>query len=163
VLLVLLPAEHRQKSRPIRTLQRCRSMANVGAEHLPKIGRTRSELHFLNAAAQTRVLSVARIRLDFPPICATLQKDILRNDVSKFESYMASQPVQSLRCYFPVCENRRHSRGLGYRARVSGRQFLESRSWIDDFAALVSARHFPISVSACRRPVRCETETGLSV
>jgi hypothetical protein len=60
----LLPAEHRQKSRPIRTLQRCRSMANVGAEHLPKIDRTRSELHFLNAAAQTRVLSVARIRLD---------------------------------------------------------------------------------------------------
>ncbi len=39
-----------------------------------------------------------------------------------------SQPVRSLRHDFRVCENRRHSRGLGGPARVSGLQFQDFRS-----------------------------------
>jgi hypothetical protein len=37
----------------------------------------------------------------------------LCDDISEFESYMASQPVRSLRRGFQVWENRRPSRGLG--------------------------------------------------
>jgi hypothetical protein len=66
----------------------------------------------------------------------------------------------SPRFYFLVCENPRHSRGLGWRAPVSGRQFLVFRSWTGGFRAPVSARHFSISVSAWLRPVRYLTETG---
>ena len=62
---------------------------------------------------------------------------------------------------FPVCENRRHSRGLGWRAGVSGWQILEFRLWIGGFAVPVSARHFPIFVSVCQRLVRYVAETGL--
>jgi len=36
---------------------------------------------------------------------------------------MPSQAVRSLRCDFRVWANRRHSGGLGWRARVSGRHF----------------------------------------
>ena len=74
---------------------------------------------------------------------------------------LLSQPVRSPLCDFRVCENRRDSRGLGWRARVSGRQIPDFRVRTGSFAAPVSARHFPISVSACPRPVRYVTETGL--
>jgi hypothetical protein len=81
--------------------------------------------------------------------------------IREFESSHPSQPVRSLLCDFRVCENRRHSRGLGWRALVSGWQILEFRLWTGGFAAAVSARHFPISVSAYPRPVRYVTEIGL--
>jgi len=74
---------------------------------------------------------------------------------------MLSQSVRSPLCDFRVRENHRHSRGLGWRARVSGRQILEFQVWTGGFTAPVSARHFPISVSTCHRPVRYGTETGL--
>jgi hypothetical protein len=57
--------------------------------------------------------------------------------------------------------NCRDSGGLGWRARVSARQFPNFRSWIGGFQAPVSGRHSPISVAVCRRPVRHVTETGL--
>ena len=41
-----------------------------------------------------------------------------------------------------VSENRRHSRGLGWRALVSGWQMPEFCVWTGGFAAAVSARHF---------------------
>jgi Alpha/beta hydrolase of unknown function (DUF900) len=63
-------------------------------------------------------------------------------------------------CDFWLCENCRHSCGLCWRARVSGWQIPDFRLWTGCFVALVSARHFPISVSPCPRPVRCVTETG---
>src|SRR5437660_8971581 len=44
--------------------------------------------------------------------------------------------------------------------RLSGRQFLVFRPLRGGFRAPVSARHFPISISAGRRPVRLPTETG---
>ena len=81
--------------------------------------------------------------------------------ICEFESSHPSQPVRSPLCDFRVCENRRHSRGLGWRALVSGWQILEFRLWTGGFAAPVSACHFPIAVSANSRPVRYVTETGL--
>jgi hypothetical protein len=62
---------------------------------------------------------------------------------------------------FRVGENRRHSRGLGGRAAVSGQQVLKFPVCTSGFVAPVSAHHFPISVSARPRPVRYLTETGL--
>ena len=44
--------------------------------------------------------------------------------ICELESSHPSQPVRSPLCFFRVCENRRHSRGLGWRAGVSGRQIL---------------------------------------
>jgi hypothetical protein len=61
---------------------------------------------------------------------------------------------------FPGGWNPRHSRGLGWRAPVSDRQFLVFRSLRGGFRAPVSARHFPISIPACRRLVRLLTEAG---
>jgi hypothetical protein len=78
---------------------------------------------------------------------------------SDFDSAMRtarpSQPVRSLLCDFRVGENRRHSRGLGERAAVSGQQIVKFPVWTSGFVAPVSAHHFPISVSARPRPVRC--------
>src|SRR5437660_10799808 len=47
------------------------------------------------AAAQTRIVSVARIRLDSRE-SERLFKGIICDDVSEFESHMASQPVVSV-------------------------------------------------------------------
>jgi hypothetical protein len=74
---------------------------------------------------------------------------------------MPSHAVRSLLCDFRVGENRRHSRGLGGRAAVSGQQIPKFPVWTSGFVAPVSAHHFPISVSARPRPVRYLTETGL--
>ena len=41
--------------------------------------------------------------------------------IQEFESSLGSQAVGSPGCYFPVRENPRHSRGLGWHAPVSGR------------------------------------------
>jgi hypothetical protein len=92
---------------------------------------------------------------------SSFSKGALQNDICRFESYMPSQPVRSPLRDFRVCENRRHSRGLGWRALVSGWQILEFCLWTGGFAAPVSGRHFPISVSAYPRPVRYVPETGL--
>ena len=78
----------------------------------------------------------------------------------RYVSRKGSQPARSPLGFFRVCENRRHSRGLGWRALVSGWRILEFRLWTGGFAAAVSAHHFPISVSAYPRPVRYVTETG---
>ena len=98
VLLVWPPAEHLWIGRnrgPIRASQRCRSMANVGAERLLKIpGRHEARRHFPSGAAQTRIVSAARIRLDSWKSLRTF-KGIICGDISEFESSMGSQPVRS--------------------------------------------------------------------
>jgi hypothetical protein len=66
---------------------------------------------------------------------------------------LLSHAVWSPGCYFPVGENRRHSRRLGWGAPVSGRQVLAFRLLRGGFRAPVSAGDFSISVSAGRRPV----------
>jgi hypothetical protein len=83
--------------------------------------------------------------------------------ISKSESSLGSQAVGSLAYYFSVRENPRHSRGLGWRTPVSDRRFMTFRSSRGGFRAPISERHFPISISACRRPVRYLTETGFGV
>jgi hypothetical protein len=53
------------------------------------------ELRIASAAAQTRIVSVARIRLDFRKSLRPF-KGIICHDISEFESYMPSQAVRSL-------------------------------------------------------------------
>ena len=103
---------------------------------------------------------VAEVHDRMPAILArsSFAKGALQNHICRFESCMLSQPVRSSLCDFRVCESRRHSRGLGWRAGASSRHILEFRLWIGGFAVPVSARHFPISVSAYPRPVRYVTE-----
>jgi hypothetical protein len=60
-----------------------------------------------------------------------------------------------------VGENRRHSRGLGWGAPVSGPQFLAFRLLRGGFLAPVSGGDFLISVSGVQRPVRQQTESRL--
>src|ERR1700731_894963 len=70
---------------------------------------------------------------------------------------LVSQRVLSLGCYFPVGENRRHSRRLGWGAPVSGPQFLAFRLLRGGFLAPVSGGDFPISVSGVQRSGRQQT------
>jgi hypothetical protein len=79
-----------------------------------------------------------------------------------------SQAVGSPGCYFPVCENPRHSRGLGWHAPVSVRQFLPFRSVGAGFGrrSLVAIFQFPFRWGRdrfdCRqRPVRRAPLGGL--
>jgi hypothetical protein len=55
----------------------------------------RPELRIPNVAAQTRIVSVARIRLDARKSVRPF-KGIICDDVSEFESHMASHAVRSL-------------------------------------------------------------------
>ena len=75
--------------------RRRRMMANVRAERLLKIPAEPSpELGIPGAAAQTRVVSMAKIRLDRRK-STRLFKGIICDDISEFESHMPSQTVQS--------------------------------------------------------------------
>jgi len=69
------------------------------------------ELRIPNAAAQTRMVSVAKIRLDRRK-STRLFKGIICDDISEFESHMPSQPVQSLWVRSSSQKFVRHSRGL---------------------------------------------------
>jgi hypothetical protein len=71
-------------------------MANVRAERLLKIPAEPSpELLIPGAAAQTRVVSMAGIRLGSEE-SARAFKGIICDDISEFESHMPSQAVESL-------------------------------------------------------------------
>ena len=98
VSLVLPPADHLWIGRnrgPICALtQRCRSMTNVCAR-TPAGCCTGPELRTPGAAPQTRMVSVARIRLGSWE-SARAFKGIICDDVSEFESYMPSHAVGSL-------------------------------------------------------------------
>src|SRR5260370_23131846 len=99
VLLALPPADHllietdRGQFVPSR---RRRMMANVRAERLLKIPAEPSpRAAYPGAAAQTRMVSMAGIRLDS---CKSVRsfKGIICDDISEFESHMPSQAVPSL-------------------------------------------------------------------
>ena len=81
----------RQKSRRFLPSQRSTNARKHPCWH-PGI---RPELRFPHAAAQTRIVSVARIRLDSRKSVRPF-KGIFCADVSEFESRMPSQPVRSL-------------------------------------------------------------------
>jgi hypothetical protein len=71
-------------------------MANVGAERLLKIPAEPSpELLIPGAAAQTRIVSKARIRLDSRKSVRSF-KGIICDDISEFESSHPSHAVRSL-------------------------------------------------------------------
>ena len=76
----------------LRLSQQCASMTNapVATRSCP-----RPELRIPNAAAQTRVVSLARIRLDSQK-SVRLFKEIICDDISEFESHMPSHAVGSL-------------------------------------------------------------------
>jgi hypothetical protein len=77
-------------------------MANVPAERLLKIPAEPSpELRIPGAAAQTRVVSVAGIRLESGE-SARAFKGIICDDISEFESHMPSHAVRSLPANVPA-------------------------------------------------------------
>ena len=89
--LALPPADHllieRERGQFVPSRRR-RMMANVGAERLLKIPAEPSpELRIPNAAAQTRVVSMARIRLGSWESARSF-KGIICLDISEFESHM---------------------------------------------------------------------------
>src|SRR5439155_18025755 len=99
VLLALPPADHllieRDRGQFVPSRRR-RMMANVRAERLLKSPAEPSpELRIPGAAAQTRVISLAAIRLGSWE-SARAFKGIICDDISEFESHMPSQPVRSL-------------------------------------------------------------------
>src|SRR5258708_14820710 len=98
VLLALPPADHllieRERGQFVPSRRR-RMMANVRAERLLKIPAEPSpELLISGAAAQTRVVSLAGIRLGSWE-SARAFKGIICDDISEFESHMPSQAVRS--------------------------------------------------------------------
>src|SRR5262245_13133609 len=99
VLLALPPADHllieRDRGQFVPSRRR-RMMANVRAERLLKIPAEPSpELLIPGAAAQTRVVSLAGIRLGSWE-SARAFKGIICHDISEFESHMPSHAVGSL-------------------------------------------------------------------
>src|SRR5260370_12117692 len=96
VLLALPPADHllneRDRGQFVPSRRR-RMMANVRAERLLKIPAEPSpELRIPGAAAQTRLVSRAGIRLG-PWESARAFKGIIYDDTAEFESHMPSQAV----------------------------------------------------------------------
>jgi hypothetical protein len=73
----------------------------------------RAELRITAAAAQTRMVSVARIRL-VSRKSTRLFKGIICDDISEFESHMPSQPVGSLCAVSGLQKYVRHSRELAH-------------------------------------------------
>src|SRR5262249_16425559 len=99
VLMALPPADHllieRARGQFVASRRR-RMMANARAERLLKIPAEPSpELRIPGAAAQTRVVSMAGIRLDSRKSVRSF-KGIICDDISEFESHMPSQAVRSL-------------------------------------------------------------------
>src|SRR6516225_4427006 len=113
VLLALPPADHlpieRDRGQFVPSRRR-RMMANVRAERLLKIPAESSpELRIPGAAGQTRVVSLAGIRLDSRKSVRPF-KGIICDDISEFESSHPSHAVGSLWRVYPVhglCEQRR--------------------------------------------------------
>src|SRR5215467_1259505 len=100
VLLALPPADHlpieRDRGQFVPSRRR-RMMANVRAERLLKIPAESSpELRIPGAAGQTRVVSLAGIRLDSRKSVRPF-KGIICDDISEFESHMPSHAVPSLK------------------------------------------------------------------
>jgi hypothetical protein len=96
VLLALPPADHllneRDRGQFVPSRRR-RMMANFRAECLLKIPAEPSpELRIPNAAAQTRIVSKARIRLDSRKSVRSFT-GIICDDISEFESHMPSHAV----------------------------------------------------------------------
>src|SRR5262249_33750803 len=134
VLLALPPADHLLIERDLGQFvpsRRRRMMANVRAERLLKIPAEPSpELLIPGAAAQTRVVSLAGIRLRSWE-SARAFKGIICDDISEFESYMPSQPVRSL---WRFAEGRRGLERSGNWRRCQGVGSLWTMSSLQEHA-----------------------------
>src|SRR5262252_5950649 len=118
VLLALPPSIERDRGQFVPSRRR-RMMANVGAERLLKIPAQPSpELRIPAAAAQTRVVSMAGIRLGSWESARPF-KGIICDDISEFESHMPSQAVPSLWGIPSLQKYMRHPLGLARRHGVS--------------------------------------------
>src|SRR6516164_1931876 len=104
VLLVLAPADH--------------LWTNVCAR-ARDAGR-RSELRIPGIAAQTRMVSLARIRL-VSRKSPRIFKRIICDDVSEFESHMPGHAVRSLWLIYGTSKNARHSTRLARLKRARPR------------------------------------------
>src|SRR6516225_3028649 len=80
----------------------------------------RAELRITGAAAQTRMVSVARIRL-VSRKSPRLFKGIICDDISEFESHMPSHAVRSLWLIYGTSKNSRHSTRLARLKRARPR------------------------------------------
>src|SRR5215468_9157808 len=78
------------------------------------------ELRITGAAAQTRMVSVARIRL-VSRKSTRVFKGIICDDISEFESYMPSHAVRSLWLIYGTSKNARHSTRLARLKRARPR------------------------------------------
>jgi hypothetical protein len=96
-------------------------MANVGAERLLKIPSSKPERHFPSDAAQTRIVSAARIRLDSGKSVRSF-KAIICGDISEFESYMLSHAVWSLWAMSGLRNYAQQRSGSELPARTLGRE-----------------------------------------
>jgi hypothetical protein len=91
-------------------------------------GRTQPRAAYPRAAAQTRVVSLAGIRLRSWE-SARVFKGIICADVSEFESYMPSHAVGSLWRVYPVCVFALFRRGCGVRLfSLSGNSLMAVQS-----------------------------------
>jgi hypothetical protein len=72
---------------------------------------------------RAREKSLVPMCSEFRHILPDIPKGVFGNGISRFESWHPSQRLRSLLLDFKVCENLRHSRGLGRSFGVSGRQF----------------------------------------
>src|SRR5947199_2443928 len=79
-------------------------------------GRTQSRAAYPGAAAQTRVVSMAGIRLDSRKSVRPF-KGIICDDISEFESHMPSHAVGSLWRVYPVHGLYEQRRSLSLAAR----------------------------------------------
>jgi hypothetical protein len=118
---LLLPAfeGHRNVSRaiPNRKIDRRSSTGRIlTALDPPTLLLALSRAAYLYAAAQTRAVSVARIRLDSRKSVRPF-KGIICDDVCEFESHMPSQAVPSVWAMCDLQKYARHSRELARQSR----------------------------------------------
>ncbi|HVI67315.1 MAG TPA: hypothetical protein VM910_32775, partial [Bradyrhizobium sp.] len=114
------------------------------------------ELRIPNAAAQTRIVSVARIRLDRRK-STQLFKGIICDDISEFESSHASQPVRS-----PPPNMGRPQKTAWYRGISQISLGLRVRSWVTAAPCSTGRQRMPHSEKLAVRPRRIYEEPGRS-
>src|SRR6516165_9839570 len=116
----------------------------------------RAELRITGAAAQTRMVSVARIRL-VSRKSTRLFKGIICDDISEFESYLPSQPVRS-----PPPNMGRPQKTAWYRGISQISLGLRVRSWVTAAPCSTGRQRMPHSEKLAVRPRRIYEEPGRS-
>jgi hypothetical protein len=137
------------------------SMTNARASIPAESPGTRPELRLPNTAAQTRIVSVARIRLDSRKSVRPF-KGIICSDISEFESYMPSHAVRSLPAkhagaMFMCCNKAGPPRQLW---RIRPEPTSHTRDIAERSVVFASARSAPGSLCISLSPVRTAFRGG---